>query len=228
MWWPLCKLHVASTLPVTCTCRKLYILLPVFGYDKPTQANKLLHKGTVVDTHSFSHYHPLFDVTHACMSDIKNKFIHHNGETRILLLQMLAFKKAPQIWPSLPPASPPLNVNDWEINERRFIGHSFNGSNYSRLTDYSGSMPCFPNLLFWPWDEVNILLKLSVKKATVMGRIMVRSLWWWQKETCGGISACGLDLVRLELHDGLLYLLEWCRETPWGQDTHKGKTLKKM
>lgn len=129
---------------------------------------------------------------------------------------MLAFKKAPQIWPSLPPASLPLNVNDWEINERRFIGHSFNGSNYSRLMDYSGSVPCFPNLLFWPWDELNILLKLSVKKATVMGRIMVRSLWWWQKETCGGVSACGLDLVRLELHDGLLYLLQWCRETPWG------------
>lgn len=129
---------------------------------------------------------------------------------------MLAFKKAPQIWPSLPPASLPLNVNDWEINERRFIGHSFNGSNYSRLMDYSGSVPCFPSMLFWPWDELNILLKLSVKKATVMGRIMVRSLWWWQKETCGGVSACGLDLVRLELHDGLLYLLEWYRETPWG------------
>lgn len=39
---------------------------------------------------------------------------------------------------------------------------------------------CFPfssKLPFGLSDEVNFILKLSVKKATVMGRIMVESLW---------------------------------------------------
>lgn len=52
-----------------------------------------------------------------------------------------------------------------------------------RLMNYSGSVASPPptrfssKLPFWPSDGVNFILKSSVKKAKVVGRITARSLW---------------------------------------------------